>query len=233
MRLPAAADMVRYDGVRERGGRWRTRGAGLGYELRDPPDGEGSGGPVCCRRDAGAVDGPASPSQRASELGLLIIVGDAYVVAGRPALAGRTCARLDTSRRAGMGQHLDHRGGVLLRGEPQSPGLLLSLDLPLLLLLLHKEGVGRPDRLRRGRLRCAPGRATAFERDSRLVDRWHGHAPCRGDPDSDDARASRAADRSALRRRPHRSPDQALQPARLSRTARSRARARAPRRQRR
>ena len=225
--------MGRYDGVRERRGRWRARGAGLGFELRDPPDGEGSGGPVCRWGHAGTVDGSAPTSRAGQRARVADHRGMCLCGRWRPVLASDTCARLATTRRVGMGQHPDHRSGVLLRGEPKSPGLLLSLDLPLLVLLLHKEGVGRPDRLRRGRLRCAPGSATAFERDSRLVDRWHGHAPCRGDSDPDDARASRAADRPALRRRPHRSPDQALQPARFSRTARSRARARAPRRRRR
>ncbi len=179
-------------------------------ELPDESRREGARRPVRRRGEPrGAHRRAAPPGTDTNELGLLAIVANAYMVAAvlytqAPKLPAWTLAP-----RARLGQHAHHGSGLLLGRDPQPARVLLPVDLPVRLLLLHSQASRR-------RRSCTSAWPTArCWRPGRLpegIPAWWlvgmGTLLVSAHGDHDHARSRRAADRAPLRRRhaPIRSP---------------------------
>ncbi len=117
---------------------------------------------------------PHSP--RADVPGLLLVAGNAYLVASVLLWRARALPARSLPLALAWGSTLI-TGVAYFSAESPSPLVFFYLWVFLYSAYFFTTTAdGRPDRLRRARLRRAADRATAFERSAGVVARRHGHA---------------------------------------------------------
>ena len=147
-------------------------------------------------------------------VGSSIIVVNAYIVAAGLFLGASRVPRWSLPLALGWGTTLITGVAYFSGQTPQPADLVLPLDLPLLVLLLHPPPGGCPDRLRRRPIRRA-ARRPATRRGAAWWAVGMGTLLVTATLIWTMRDRAEAPDRDALRRRAHRSADQAAQPPRL------------------